>query len=104
MLRLPVERRVGRVVEQLVVVGQRALAHVELRQRLRIGGEARLQRFKFGQLTGLQQVGELCRQRCLAATIMSQGQQPDHAPARRALIKGVEQRIEGAPVRVAGNS
>ena len=65
--------------------------------RLRVGPEVRLERFQFRQRSGLKQrVGKLCGLRCLAAAIVGPGQQPDHAPASIALIKGIEQRIEGA--------
>ena len=70
-------------------------------ERLRIGGEVCLERFQFRQFTGLEQVGKPCGQRCLAAAIVGQCQQPDHAPAGFALIEGIEQRIEGAAVGVA---
>ena len=89
------------MVEQIVVVGRRSQAYVELRERLRIGGEERLDGFQFRQRASGQQVGKLCGQRCLAAAIVGQGQQPDHAPAGFALIEGIEQRVEGAAVGVA---
>ena len=76
-------------------------AHVEMGERLRIGSEVCLERFQFRQFTGLEQVGKPCGQRGLAAAIVGQSQQPDHAPAGFALIEGIEQRIEGAAVGVA---
>ena len=64
------------MIEQQVVVGQRAGVHADLRQVLRIGQEALPQGLRVGQLTGGQQALQVLAQGGLAALIVSQRQSP----------------------------
>ena len=81
------EQEVGAIVEPAIALADRGRS---------APGEVPVQAPCRGQ-----QVGKACGERRLAAAIVGQGQQPDHAPAGGALIEGLEQRVEGAAAGVA---
>ena len=92
------------MIEQQVVVGERAGVHADLRQFLRGGQEVLPQVVRVGQFICGQQLLQVLAQGGLAILIVRQRQQPDHAPAGIALVERRQQCLEGAAVGSAGNN